>query len=106
VRSTMTKIADLAVKGKDAVLRGDEKEFISLMNQNFNLRLGLFGDAVSVVDRRLIELTQSFGPDVGAKLPGSGGAVLVFALRHKEFEEFLARRDDVKFIRLRLRHSN
>jgi glucuronokinase len=102
-RGIMREIGELAEKGRVAVTQGDEPEFIRLMNENFALRLKLFGDAVSPADRELVSLARSFGKDVGANLPGSGGAVLVFSSRGDAFENFIRAEDKANIIRLRLR---
>ena len=104
-RTMMEKIAALAEKGRDAIARKDDLEFVRLMNENFALRVQLFGDAVSHMDRELIALARSFGKDVGAKLPGSGGAVLVFCPRGFEFESFIRESGKAQIVPLKLRSA-
>jgi glucuronokinase len=103
VRATMVEIGELATKGVQSIANKDPVEFIKLMNQNFALRMKLFGNAVSVNDRELIAEARRFGDDVGAKLPGSGGTVLVFAMRGMEFEKAMKRNTNIDIIRVQLR---
>ncbi|HYE75824.1 MAG TPA: hypothetical protein VEF04_20945, partial [Blastocatellia bacterium] len=103
-RETMIEIAGLATAGREALVQNDHMRFINLMNKNFELRCRLFGDAVSKRDKALIEIAREFGPDVGAKLPGSGGTVLVFALRGQEFQDYAAHREDVEVVEIALRY--
>ena len=106
VRQTMVEIGGLAVLGKKAVEEKDANTFVDLMNRNFALRLKLFGAAVAERDRKVIDVAKSFGPGIGAKLPGSGGAVLAFAVQGKDFAEFMAKQKDVTAVELELRHPS
>lgn len=79
VREKMNAIADLAQKGKDALLDHDDAELSQLFNTNFDLRCEIFGNAVAEADKSLITKARQVDRTIGAKLPGSGGAILVFA---------------------------
>jgi len=73
----MRDIAALAVEAEAAVVARQWPRLAQVMNRNFDLRCALFGDAVSRLDRDVVELARAEG--AGAKLPGSGGCVLVLA---------------------------
>lgn len=71
----MSRIADLAVQGRDALLQPDWRRLAALMSQNFRLRRQLYGDAVvGAASLAMAELADSVG--AAAKLTGSGGAVV------------------------------
>jgi glucuronokinase len=72
VLETLERIAGLASRGRDALLRGDAEQFAALMNENFDLRR-----RVMCVDERdvgLVETARRLG--ASAKLTGSGGAIV------------------------------
>lgn len=103
VRSTMLEIAQLAEDGRIALIKENADQFAQLMNNNFALRLKLFGEAVSKRDIALIELAKSVNGRVGAKLPGSGGAVLVFSPEPDGFQSQIeGTKQDVHVLRLKL----
>lgn len=88
VRRTMQAIADLVPAGVHAASIGDWDAFCACMNRNFALRCEIFN--VHKEDQRLVKLAQSFdGCGVGAKLPGSGGCVLVFLASQQEQDRFV-----------------
>lgn len=72
VHATLTRIAELATRGRDALLERREDEFAALMNENFDLRRRIMH--VSDQDLRMIERARALG--LPAKLTGSGGAIL------------------------------
>ena len=72
VRTVMEELACNAVAGRAALEAGDASALIACVNRNFDLRSEVF--AIAPADRALIEFGRSLG--AGAKLPGSGGAVL------------------------------
>ena len=72
VLSAMTEFADIAQKGRDALVAGRKEELASLIDANFNLRDSIFN--VSEENRRMITVARSVG--VSAKFAGSGGAIV------------------------------
>ncbi len=87
VRTAMEEIACNSIAGRAALEARDHAAFIACMNRNFDVRSEVFEIAQS--DRRMVALARSLG--AGAKLPGSGGAVVV-ACRD---EEHLARVEEL-----------
>lgn len=81
VRTVMQELAANARAGRDALVAGDGAAFRACVDRNFELRARVF--AIAAADRALIELGRKLG--AGAKLPGSGGAVL-FACRDAEHQ--------------------
>ncbi|CAK9265357.1 unnamed protein product [Sphagnum jensenii] len=77
VRSGMTEIAELAVRGRAALLKQDFNTFSELMNHNFDLRRCMFGDAtLGKMNIDMVETARSVG--AACKFTGSGGAVVAF----------------------------
>jgi glucuronokinase len=72
----MHELADLAVVAEKALAMRDWGLLAKAMNRNFDVRCELFGDAVSPLDRAVVNNARARG--AAAKLPGSGGAVLLF----------------------------
>ena len=72
VLSAMTEFADIAQKGRDALVAGRKEELASLIDANFNLRDSIFN--VSEENRRMITVARSVG--ASAKFAGSGGAIV------------------------------
>ncbi|MFZ9882254.1 MAG: sugar phosphate nucleotidyltransferase, partial [Phycisphaerales bacterium] len=72
VRTTMEEIACNSIAGRSALESRDVAAFLACMNRNFDLRSELFDIAES--DRALVRLARALG--AGAKLPGSGGAIV------------------------------
>jgi glucuronokinase len=76
VKRTMQLLASLAVEGKEALRKQDSEKLGRLMNRNFAARRKLFGeDAIGQHNINMVEIAQAAG--LPAKLPGSGGAVLI-----------------------------
>ncbi|MEZ6036879.1 MAG: sugar phosphate nucleotidyltransferase [Planctomycetota bacterium] len=73
VREVMGELATNADRGRDALAAGDVAAFLACVDRNFELRSKVF--AIAPADRALVELARSLG--AAAKLPGSGGAVLI-----------------------------
>lgn len=72
----MARLAAIAEAGKAALVARDEAQLAALMDENFDIRRRLFGDAaLGAVPLRLVELPRAFG--AAAKFTGSGGAALV-----------------------------
>ncbi|GAB2278987.1 Glucuronokinase 1 [Dionaea muscipula] len=77
IRSSMNKVADLAVEGKKALLAKDTEKLAALMNCNFDLRRSMFGDDVlGALNIEMVEVARRVG--AASKFTGSGGAVVVF----------------------------
>ncbi|CAG8465423.1 5721_t:CDS:2 [Paraglomus occultum] len=81
VIKSMKRFATFAEKAREALLDSSHdqstkrKIIASLMNQNFDLRRELFGDAtLGSANLRMIELSRKHG--FAAKFTGSGGAIL------------------------------
>jgi len=72
VRETLERIAGLATRGRDALLRGDHAEFASFVNDNFDLRRRIM--RIDERDLAMVEAARHSG--ASAKLAGSGGAVV------------------------------
>ena len=72
VLSAMTEFADIAQKGRDALVAGRKEELASLIDANFDLRDSIFN--VSEENRRMITVARSAG--ASAKFAGSGGAIV------------------------------
>jgi len=88
VRRVMRQLARCAELGREALRRRDLAELGRLMNRNFDIRRGLFGDAaLGQHTIALVEIARAAG--FPAKLPGSSGAALVL-LDSKEAERALA----------------
>lgn len=76
VTRVMREIAACAEAGRTALLRRDFAGLGQLMNRNFDLRRGLFGDQlIGEHTVELVELARAAG--LPAKLPGSSGAALI-----------------------------
>jgi len=76
VRRTMREIARCAEAGREALRGRDMGRLGKLMDRNFNLRRGLFGDdALGEHNIAMIEIARRAG--LPAKLPGSSGTALV-----------------------------
>ncbi|KAK9158047.1 hypothetical protein Scep_004621 [Stephania cephalantha] len=75
--STMNKVADIALEGRDALLEKNYSKFVALMNQNFDLRRVMFGDdALGSMNIEMVEVARRVG--AASKFTGSGGAVVAF----------------------------
>jgi glucuronokinase len=72
ILSAMSEFADIAQKGRDALIAGRKDELPSLINANFDLRDSIFN--ISEENRRMIAAARSAG--ASAKFAGSGGAIV------------------------------
>ena len=76
VSRVMREVASLADRGRAALKQRDYGELGRLMNRNFDLRRGLFGDqALGEHTIALVEIARELG--FPSKLPGSSGAALI-----------------------------
>jgi glucuronokinase len=87
VRATMTAIADLADRGRDALLAGNTAELGRLMAENLELRRRIFRLEPHHV--RMAEVAAELG--MPANYAGSGGAVVVLTADHAARTELLSR---------------
>ena len=72
VVAAMSEFADIAQKGRDAIVSGRLGEIPSLVNANFDLRDRIFN--VAEENRRMVMTARSAG--ASAKFAGSGGAIV------------------------------
>ncbi|HTO55266.1 MAG TPA: GHMP kinase [Myxococcota bacterium] len=72
VRRLVGDLVALAAKGEKVIESGDATELAALFDENFELRARVY--PVSDVDRALVSIARARG--AGAKLCGSGGAVI------------------------------
>jgi glucuronokinase len=72
VRDAVRRIADLAEKGKAALLAGERGRFAELVNENFDLRRSIM--TISPANLRMIETARGCG--ASAKFAGSGGSII------------------------------
>ena len=83
IQDGMNKLAELAVKGKEVLLRGDWKKLGELMYQNTDIREELCPHLK--MDKKMIEHARELGA-LGAKVAGSGGAVVILSEDDSVFE--------------------
>ena len=72
VLAAMSEFAELAQKGRDALVAGRPEELPALINANFDLRNKIFN--VSEENRRMVQVARNAGSS--AKFAGSGGAIV------------------------------
>ena len=72
VTAAMSEFADIAQRGRDAILAGRLGEVAALVDANFDLRDRIFH--VSEENRRMVMAARSAG--ASAKFAGSGGAIV------------------------------
>ena len=68
----MSEFADIAQRGRDALLAGRRDELPALINANFDLRDRIFN--VAPANRNMVMTARSAG--ASAKFAGSGGAIV------------------------------
>ncbi len=75
VVAAMEQFAAYAEECREALEARDQQRVFELVNANFDLRRGLYGDeVVGLANIRMIELARTHG--AAAKFPGSGGAII------------------------------
>ncbi len=84
IKSYMDRIADLTIEGKNYLLRGDWDNLGKLMNKNTDLREEV--STHSNMDKKMINRAKELG-SLGAKLAGSGGAVVILSDDKIVFDE-------------------
>ena len=72
ILAAMSEFADIAQKGRDALVAGHVEELPALIDANFDLRDSIFN--VSEENRRMVKVARSTG--ASAKFAGSGGAIV------------------------------
>ena len=72
VLAAMSEFAELAQKGRDALVAGRPEELPALIDANFDLRNRIFN--VSEENRRMVQVARNAGSS--AKFAGSGGAIV------------------------------
>lgn len=72
ILSAMTEFADIAQRGRDALVAGRAGELSALIDANFDLRDRIFD--VSDENRRMVNVARNAGSS--AKFAGSGGAIV------------------------------
>ena len=72
ILAAMSEFADIAQKGRDALVAGRRDELPALVNANFDLRDRIFN--VAPANRRMVMAARSTG--ASAKFAGSGGAIV------------------------------
>ena len=72
ILAAMSEFADIAQRGRDALLAGRTEELPPLVNANFDLRDRIFN--VAPANRRMVMTARSAG--ASAKFAGSGGAIV------------------------------
>jgi glucuronokinase len=72
ILAAMTEFAELAQKGRDALVAGRKDELPALIDANFDLRNKIFN--VSEENRRMVQVARNAGSS--AKFAGSGGAIV------------------------------
>ena len=72
ILAAMTEFADIAQRGRDALLAGRRDELPALINANFDLRDRIFN--VAPANRNMVMTARSAG--ASAKFAGSGGAIV------------------------------
>lgn len=89
VVEAMSHFADLAQRARDAITQFDQDQFADLMDENFDTRRRIYGDAcLGQRNLRMIEIIRKKG--VAAKFPGSGGAVLGLCRQSEDQSSLLA----------------
>lgn len=72
VVDTLAEIGNVAVDGKNAILKGDHEKLAKLINKNFDLRAKIFN--ISESNLELVQAARKCG--ASAKFTGSGGSII------------------------------
>lgn len=86
ILSAMTEFADIAQRGRDALVGGHPEKLSALIDANFDLRDRIFD--VSEENRRMITVARNAG--ASAKFAGSGGAIVGTFEDDAQFERLSA----------------
>jgi len=86
VLGAIQRWAEIANEGKTVLERGEHRRLADLMNENFDVRRRILGDAViGAANLELIEVARRLGRP--AKFSGSGGAVVGTYETPEQFEQ-------------------
>jgi glucuronokinase len=91
VLAAMSEFADIAQRGREALVGGRTAELPALVNANFDLRDRIF--SVSDENRRMVMTARSTG--ACAKFAGSGGAIVGLYEDEKQFAALTAALDSI-----------
>ena len=91
VVSAMSEFADIAQKGRDALVAGRKGDVAALIDANFDLRDSIFN--VSEENRRMVKVARAAG--ASAKFAGSGGAIVGTYEDDAQFERLSAALSEV-----------
>ena len=86
VLDVMAQLADIAQKGRDAIVAGRLGDLPPLVDANFDLRESIFN--ISPENKRMIDVARSAG--ASAKFAGSGGAIVGIYEDEAQFERLSA----------------
>ena len=86
VLAAMSEFADIAQRGRDAIVAGRTDDLPSLVNANFDLRDRIFN--VAEENRRMVMTARQCG--ASAKFAGSGGAIVGTYSDEAQFERLKA----------------
>ncbi|XP_023931055.1 glucuronokinase 1-like, partial [Lingula anatina] len=79
VIGAMQRFAQITDSARESIEQHDWERLAALMDENFDLRRQIFGDAaLGEANLRMVEIARQFGSAV--KFPGSGGAVIGLCL--------------------------
>ncbi len=81
VMAAMTEFAEIARRGRDAMLAGDAAALHALVDANFDLRAKIFD--IAPENKRMVATARSAG--ASAKFAGSGGAIVGTYADEKQF---------------------
>jgi glucuronokinase len=87
VVAAMAHFADLAARGRQALIDRDVEQLAALMNENFDTRRGIYQLPSWQID--MIETARACG--ASAKFAGSGGAILGICRDEAMFSELTRR---------------
>jgi glucuronokinase len=86
VVSAMSEFADIARRGREAILKRDYAALSSLVNANFDLRNSIF--TLSEENKRMVFAARESG--ASAKFAGSGGAIVGLYEDEAQYERLCA----------------
>ena len=91
ILAAMSEFADIAQRGRDALVRGDFDEVKSLIDANFDLRNRIFN--VAEENRRMVLTARKVG--ASAKFAGSGGAIVGTFDDEVQYADLVAKLSDI-----------
>jgi glucuronokinase len=87
VVKAMRHFAELAARGREALLKGDTKRLAQLINENFDTRRGIYNLPSWQV--QMVEVARQCG--ASAKFAGSGGTIIGMYQDEKMYEDLSAK---------------